>query len=235
MTAVQACLLNCVAVVPYILFTCLFTGHVHMSAQIHACLLAQYCYLILFFQLVFFLSHLVCNMCMCFVVSPLWSTAGAFVLLYICYAGDYTDCKLGRYLLAHFPLVVHTSLSYRVLAILFELLFFFWSPSLNFIMALLSASRGGYLSRLWGATASYIKNVGKVYIHFIPPMVMMIVLNMAVDSRDKERFGLGWLYCTGLKDDRLREEKFPQFEPSSIAQKRRMDAANALDYAVSAA
>ncbi|KAG5510327.1 hypothetical protein JKF63_07655 [Porcisia hertigi] len=95
-----------------------------------------------------------------------------------------------------------------------------------------SAKDGGEstVHRLLGFTASYVKNVGKAYLDFLGPLLLLVAVNMAVDTRDNERFGLGWLYCTSLKDDRVREEKFPSYEPSSAAQQRRSEAANAVEY-----
>ncbi|KAG5485013.1 hypothetical protein LSCM1_07093 [Leishmania martiniquensis] len=88
--------------------------------------------------------------------------------------------------------------------------------------------------RLWGFTKSYVKHVGSAYLEFLGPLLLLVAVNMAVETHDSERFGLGWLYCTSLKDDRVREEKFPSYEPSSTAQRRRSEAANAVEYAASA-
>ncbi|KPA76031.1 putative mitochondrial hypothetical protein [Leptomonas pyrrhocoris] len=85
--------------------------------------------------------------------------------------------------------------------------------------------------RLWGFTKSYATHVGQTYLEFLGPLLLLVAVNMAVDAHDNERFGLGWLYCTSLKDDRVREEKFPSYEPSSVAQRRRSEAANAIEYA----
>ncbi|KAK7194608.1 Archaic translocase of outer membrane 12 kDa subunit [Novymonas esmeraldas] len=85
--------------------------------------------------------------------------------------------------------------------------------------------------RLWGFTTSYAKHVGSVYLDFLGPLLLLVAVNMAVEARDNERFGLGWLHCTSLKDDRVREERFPSYEPGSAAQRRRSEAANAIEYA----
>ncbi|AIN96157.1 hypothetical protein LPMP_100870 [Leishmania panamensis] len=85
--------------------------------------------------------------------------------------------------------------------------------------------------RLWGFTKSYVKHVGHAYLEFFGPLLLLVAVNMAVETHDNERFGLGWLYCTSLKDDRVREEKFPSYEPCSAAQRRRSEAANAVEYA----
>lgn len=90
------------------------------------------------------------------------------------------------------------------------------------------------LRRLWGWTKSYVQRVGYVYIDFVGPLLLLVAVNMAVDAQDKERFGLGWLHSTSLKDDRVREEQFPAYEPTSAAQRRRADAANAIEYAATA-
>lgn len=84
---------------------------------------------------------------------------------------------------------------------------------------------------MWGFTKSYVKHVGQTYLELLGPMLLLVAVNMAVDARDNERFGLGWLHLTSLKDDRVREEKFPSYEPSSAAQRRRNEAANAIEYA----
>jgi hypothetical protein len=85
--------------------------------------------------------------------------------------------------------------------------------------------------KLWGFTKSYVQHVGEAYLSFVGPLLLLVAVNMAVDAHDNERFGLGWLYCTSLKDDRVREEKFPSYEPTSQAQRRRSEAANAIEYA----
>lgn len=87
------------------------------------------------------------------------------------------------------------------------------------------------LKRVWGFTKSYVTHVGQTYLEFLGPLLLLVAVNMAVDAQDNERFGLGWLYNTSLKDDRIREEKFPAYEPSSVAQRRRSEAANAVEYA----
>ncbi|CBZ24412.1 conserved hypothetical protein [Leishmania mexicana MHOM/GT/2001/U1103] len=87
--------------------------------------------------------------------------------------------------------------------------------------------------RLWGFAKSYVTHVGHAYLEFLGPLLLLVAVNMAVETHDSERFGLGWLYCTSLKDDRVREEKFPSYEPSSAAQRRRSEAASAVEYAAS--
>ncbi|CCW71368.1 unnamed protein product [Phytomonas sp. Hart1] len=84
-------------------------------------------------------------------------------------------------------------------------------------------------SKVWYSTKSYFTNVCRVYLDFAGPLLLLVAVNMAIDSQDKERFGLGWLYCTGLKSDQEREVKFPPHEPSSAAQRRRVEAASAVD------
>ncbi|CCW63569.1 unnamed protein product [Phytomonas sp. EM1] len=81
----------------------------------------------------------------------------------------------------------------------------------------------------WNLTKNYFMDVGHVYLDFAGPLLLMIAANMAIDSQDKERFGLSWLYYTSLKSDQERETKFPPHEPSSAAQRRRVEAASAAD------
>ncbi|KPI84545.1 hypothetical protein ABL78_6407 [Leptomonas seymouri] len=87
------------------------------------------------------------------------------------------------------------------------------------------------MRHVWDFTKTYATHVGQAYLEFLGPLLLMVAVNMAVDVHDNERFGLGWLYCTSLKDDRVREEKLPSYEPSSVAQRRRSEAANAIEYA----
>lgn len=94
--------------------------------------------------------------------------------------------------------------------------------------------KGSKVSKWWKCTKTYVQHVGMVYLSFVPAIASIIMLNAVSLDRDKERFGLGWLHCTSLKNDRVREEKFPQYEPTSIAQQRRCDAAKAVEYATDA-
>lgn len=86
--------------------------------------------------------------------------------------------------------------------------------------------------KYWAFAKSYVKNVFNVYLDFVGPALLIMVASQVFDDVDKERFGLGWLYVTSLKDDRAREEKFPAYEPGTSLERRRMEAANAVDYAV---
>lgn len=90
---------------------------------------------------------------------------------------------------------------------------------------------GAWWRGVWSFTQRYVEHVGHAYLDFVGPMLLLFAVNMAVDSTDKERFGLGWLHCASLPNDRVREEELPAHDPSSAAQHRRLEAAKAVEYA----
>ncbi|EPY15734.1 hypothetical protein STCU_11801 [Strigomonas culicis] len=89
--------------------------------------------------------------------------------------------------------------------------------------------------RLWDFTRKYVVNVGQAYLSFVGPLMLILVAGAALGAQDKEDFGLRWLRCASIDTDREREEKFPQHEPTTAAQRRRNEAAKAAEYAVESA
>ena len=108
---------------------------------------------------------------------------------------------------------------------------FFSSTIMLFIKGGADKEADSKLRRLWGFTKSYVTHVGEAYLSFVGPLLLVAMVGVSCDIQDNEPFGLRWLYYTSLKDDRVREEKFPSYEPTSLAQRRRNEAANAVEYA----
>ncbi|CAD2222610.1 hypothetical protein AGDE_00379 [Angomonas deanei] len=89
-------------------------------------------------------------------------------------------------------------------------------------------------SKLWSFTKGYASSVGSTFLIFVGPLLMVVLTSSIMTNcgQDKEMFGLGWLHLSAIKEDKVREEKFPSYEPSSHMQRRRNEAAKAVDYVV---
>lgn len=95
-----------------------------------------------------------------------------------------------------------------------------------------SAEGSSTVQKLISAATTYLTHVAATFFTFAGAVTLLLTVSAAFPGNDMESFGLGWLYCTSLRDDRVREEKFPLYAPHTPEQRRRSEAAGAVDYAV---
>lgn len=74
---------------------------------------------------------------------------------------------------------------------------------------------------------TYLIHLGLVALEIAIPIMMVFTVGASLDTQDPERFGLGWLHWTRQESDLERETLFPAYEPSSRAQRNRLEAARA--------
>jgi len=91
------------------------------------------------------------------------------------------------------------------------------------------------LSKVWNFTKTYLLHLGVVALEVAIPLSILVAVSGAADVRDPERFGLSWLHWTRLNSDLERETAYPSHEPSSKAQKNRLEAARAVESFVTTA
>lgn len=84
----------------------------------------------------------------------------------------------------------------------------------------------------WGK--SYAAHLLVVAVHVAIPLGMFLSISAAVDGRDQEKFGIEWLQWSRLDSDVARETTFPAYEPTSRAQRHRLEAAQTAEHVVNA-